>query len=158
MNFSYIAGIDDNDNTCPNSLKDPTTQLPLPCTLDFSHDYPAQADSIKTMALSSYKAAFANLPAIVAAKKQPNMLYGGSDGITSFEHTIYVRGDWLQPNQYPRIASQLTPPAGWTPFNTKDHSYVYYLPIMGSAQIELGHQMPGSQPYHYLRPNCNEPL
>jgi len=47
MNFSYIAGIDDTDTTCPNSLKDPTTNLPLPCTLDFSHAYPAQADAIK---------------------------------------------------------------------------------------------------------------
>jgi len=65
MNFSYIAGIDDTDTTCPNSLKDPTTNLPLPCTLDFSHAYPAQADAIKIMALNAYKAAFANLPAIV---------------------------------------------------------------------------------------------
>jgi N-acetylneuraminic acid mutarotase len=152
MNFSYIAGIDDTDTTCPNSLKDPTTNLPLPCTLDFSHAYPAQADAIKIMALNAYKAAFANLPAIVQGAG-PVDLQGGPSPVTKFEHTIYVRGDWLGPGVFPRTWNLSAPPTGWTPLFSKDHSYVYYLPIMGNAQTELGYPLPYPADWYYIRPS-----
>ncbi len=145
MNFSYIAGIDDNDTTCPNALQ-------LPCVLDFSHDFTVQADAVKIWALNTYKMAFANLPAIVKKQVQPSMLYGGSTNPTAFEHTIYARGDWVGPNVYPRNTLP-APPTGWTPLFSKDHSYVYYLPIMGDAQTQLGHQMPYPQPYQYFTPS-----
>jgi hypothetical protein len=144
MQFSYIPGINDNHLTC-------TSVAPLGCTVDFSHDHPQWADTVKLQALNWYKAAFDHLPAIVAAKEQPTMLSGGSSNPKHFDHTIYVDGYWVPKDQ--RDKDAIFPPYGYTPgFDNTTWSHVYYLPIMGAAQTELGSQGQGTDPYQYLRP------
>ncbi len=143
MQFTYIPydpNADDDHLTCQSG-----------CTVDFSHDYPTSADAIKIQALKWYQAAFDHLPAIV--KEKVTTLSGGT---TSFEHTLYVDGYWQTRADrgclpFPKFCDP--PPPGYTPgFGNTTWSHVYYLPLMRQAQIELGSQGTGGNPYQYLRP------
>jgi hypothetical protein len=131
VTFSYLAGINDQN---------------YGQATDFSQAYPGWVRTIKEQALNTYVAAFANLPAIVAKKEAPTMLYGGSTAAKSFEHTIYISGYWMPPGVYPRSDSPY-PPNGYTPLSNSGSpvsSLVYYLPIMGNAQDALGASPVGS--------------
>ena len=106
--------------------------------------------------------AFAHLPAIVYRKANTSPLYGtdkGTSPVTSFDHTVYISGQWVLPNMYPRNLKSPPdpiPPTGNTPVSLSGdlnchpethicrHSVVYYLPIMGNAQWALSTRLIGA--------------
>jgi hypothetical protein len=141
MTFSYFPGLNDTNYAQ---------------AIGFSRDYPAWVDTIKINALNAYKAAFENLPGIVRAKEAPNMLYGGSTSVTSFEHTVYISGYWIPPGVFPRLNDPY-PPNGYTPLQLPPFrfSWVYYLPVMGNTQIGLGNF--SSTPFIPLSPIYSPP-
>jgi hypothetical protein len=116
VTFSYRADISDTNYTQ---------------AADFGVTQPDQAEKwrkmIKVQALKQYQAAFEGLPAIVAIGQKPTPLYGcggpttpcASNTPPKFEHTTYVSGQWVLPNQAPRNLKlgdlDPYPPAGWTP-------------------------------------------
>ena len=124
VKFSYLSGINDQNHSQ---------------AVDFSTAYPDWVNTIKSEAHTYYKSGFDHLPAIIAAKEKASPLYGGSQKPKSFQHTIYISGYWMPKNQYPRNGESY-PPNGYTPFGSgfPDWSWVYFLPIMGNAQIALG--------------------
>jgi len=125
-NFVYEQNIGDNNYNNPALIH------------NFETDYPNWVSTIKINALNTYINAFAHLPAIVIKTSSFENLYGGTSTPPQFEHTIYVRGDWVLAGVNPRNNDSYPPP-GWTPPSLPtNHSFVYYLPIMGLAQQDLG--------------------
>jgi hypothetical protein len=124
VKFSYLPVSGLTDQTYANAI-------------DFSRDYRTWVDTVKHQAYNQYKAAFDHLPAIVAAEKTTSPLYGGPSTATSFEHTNYISGYWMPAGEFPRLNDPY-PPNGYTVANRTSWSWVYYLPIMGSAQKALG--------------------
>jgi hypothetical protein len=150
VTFSYLSNIGDD-----NYLQ----------AADFSQAYPSWINTIKWQAYNQYKAAFDHLPAIVDPKETLMELHGGWSKPKSFEHTVYITGQWVLPDMYPRNIAKGAIPTGNTPSSIFDaqncdaktlicaYSVVYYLPIMGNAQWALGTQpahgdfIPLSPPY-----------
>jgi hypothetical protein len=132
VTFSYFPGI--NDGNYGDAM-------------DLSITYPQWARRIKEQAVESYRAALASVPAVVAGIGTVGNLDKAS---APFEHTVYIDGHWMLPTEPPRSllppgAGSSYPPNGYTdPYNGWDQnakqksSRVYYLPVMGNAQIALG--------------------
>ena len=136
VTFSYYPGINDSNYAS---------------AVDFSGLYPQWVRTVKDQALESFKAAFANLPAIVARGETASKLHHDQNpqNLDSFEHTVYIDGHWMLSSESPRsglVGLDATyPPNGYTTpanRNTTDAkikwSRAYYLPIMGNAQAALG--------------------
>ncbi len=105
---------------------------------DFRNDFPAWPNVIKAQAYAQYKAAFDNLPAIVARQETTSPMYGGSSA-KGFGHTVYVSGWWnaAAMGQTPQISP---PCSGFTKAGSNPDcplSYLYYLSYMEQAQQAL---------------------
>ncbi len=124
MAFSYLPNINNSNyaTACDFSKNSPC---------DSNAARPGYVSTIKIQALNAYKAAFANLPAIVRQNYTPTMQYGGSSK-PPFDHTVYIDGTWIpttEPGQDCPIAGQTT---------SNKWSVSYYLPAMCGAQVVLG--------------------
>lgn len=117
--------------------------------VEFSGAYPEWATAIKEQAYNQYRSAFANLPAIIAVREHADPMYGSYYGasatVLKFEHTNYITGYW--PGDGLNAGNGDTPSLG----NCNDkgicgRSYVYYLPIMGKAQLALAYFRGGTTP------------
>jgi DNA-binding beta-propeller fold protein YncE len=129
VQFSYLPGNILSGSTYMNAV-------------DFSAAYPSWVTTIKAQAYNQYRAAFANLPAIVA-KATAVPLYGGTNTVHSFEHTAYITGLW--PTGSLANATGYTPP-GSCSGGICSISYIYYLYIMGQAQYAAGYLNGGTAP------------
>ena len=86
VNFSYLPVANLNDQTYKAT--------PPNGPADYSTSYSGWVAAVKAQAYNAYRAAFANLPAIVNLHVQPVPLYGGTKGVIGFEYTIYITGQW----------------------------------------------------------------
>ncbi len=155
MTFSYYPGISDSNYAQ---------------AIDFSGTHLDWADTIKNWALEAYKEAFSHFPAIMARKETAIKLNHDQnpDNLNSFEHTVYVYGQWVRPNEPPRSTNPIQgnrspyPPNGWTVGDqaypstlARKSSWVYYLPIMGNAQNALGCAQPQLDQYGHWNWYCS---
>lgn len=132
MRFVYTPGVQlDGTNVkqaCDFIVSDP-------CNNNTTH--PDWAKRIKNAAVTAYKAAFINLPAIVSNGIQAQNLNGGIPEPNLFGHTIYVDGEWFVSK--PGIRD----PGGPAPGLTQDGSFswVFYPNVVGNAERFLGRYM-----------------
>jgi len=131
VQFSYLPGASLTSSTYMNAV-------------DFSAAHPDWVRTIKTQAYNQYRAAFANLPAILASKATAVPLYGGTNTVDSFEHTVYISGLW--PTGGLANATGYTPPGSCGSAGICSTSFVYYLLIMGQAQYAAGYLNGGNAP------------
>ena len=115
----------------------------------------------RAQAYNAYRAAFANLPAIVNLHVQPVPLYGGTKGVIGFEHTIYITGQWHTGGGFFNLDEE---PTGNTPglANCSSTTFicgasnVFYLDVMGYGQLAAGRIAGSSNPlsptYQYPPP------
>lgn len=121
MSFSYLQGIDDSNyqSACDFSVSS---------SCDNGTAHPEWVDTIKIEALKAYKAAFANLPAILSNHVAASVLNNSVN--PPFDHTAYVDGEWFVKEG----------PGCPHPGDTKNPnwSWVFYMSIMCDAQRHLG--------------------
>jgi hypothetical protein len=124
VTFSYLPAASLNDKTY--------NAAPPKGPADFSSSYPSWVTTLRRQANNAYRAAFANLPAIVDQGWKNNPITA-----SQFEHTVYVSGKWNLGGDF-GIQNEVTGDTnGYKCISnhTCPVSNVYYLAMMGYAQI-----------------------
>lgn len=135
MSFIYSPGVlQENQTGCDFSVASA-------CNGNTAH--PEWVAAIKNNALNAYIAAFSQLPVIVNQGQKPQMLYGGTNSASNFEHTIYVDGSWSMNGGGECPGPGLTTAPTW--------SWVFYPNDECVAEVNLG-------PYNANSPDFTPPL
>lgn len=138
VSFSYLPVSSLNDQTC--SAQAPTGPS------DFSGPHSDWVQTIRNKAFDAYRAAFAQVPAILSQGWKANPISAAQ----GFEHTVYVSGLWHTGGDFGIVGEPTGQTAGIGNCNDLGvypgicaTSNVWYLDVMGYAQQALQFLPPG---------------